>query len=294
MAVLLAVPNLSEGRELETVHRLVDTLLDPAALLDFHFDEVHNRAAVTIAGTPEALRTSLEAGARAAVAEIDMTTHEGAHPCIGALDVCPIVFLLDENRVTARHEAAEVGRWIGDELDVPVFLYGDLAATEERRERAHFREGGLERLGDRMESGELVPDFGPTRPHPTAGATLVTARPPLAAFNIELDRADAAVAQRVAAALRESGGGPAGVRAIGRPLEGGRSQVSTNVHDPIAVPLRIVVERVAELAAEQGARPVESELVGLVPAAAMQGFPSGLPIRGFDPERHVIERAISR
>ena len=124
-----------------------------------------------------------------------------------------------------------------------------------------------------MASGELAPDLGPAAPHPTAGATLVTARPPLAAFNIELDTPDAAVAQRVAAALREAGGGLAGVRAIGLPLEGGRSQVSTNVHDPIAVPLRMVVARVAELAAEQGARPVEAEIVGLVPAAAMQGFP---------------------
>jgi glutamate formiminotransferase len=102
------------------------------------------------------------------------------------------------------------------------------------------------------------------------------------------------VAQRVAASLRESGGGLNGVRAIGLPLEGDRSQVSTNVHDPIAVPLRRVVARVSELAAEQGARPVAAEIVGLVPQAALQGFPSELPIRGFDPERHVIERRLGR
>jgi glutamate formiminotransferase len=137
-----------------------------------------------------------------------------------------------------------------------------------------------------------MPDLGPPEPHPSAGATLVTARPPLAAFNIELDTPDAAVAQRVAAALRESGGGPPGVRAIGLPLESGRSQVSTNVHDPISVPLRVVAARAAELAAEHGARAVGAEVVGLVPAAAMQGFPGDLPVRGFDPDRSLIERRI--
>ena len=185
-----------------------------------------------------------------------------------------------------------MGERIGS-LGVPVFLYGELASSEERQERAFFREGGLTALRQRMKAGEMAPDMGPEIPHLTAGATLVTARPPLAAFNIELDTGDAVVAQRVAAAVREAGGGPPGVRAIGLPLEGGRSQVSTNVHDPIAVPLRMIVARVTELAAEQGARPVEAEIVGLVPAAALQGFPQELPIRDFDPERHVIERRLS-
>jgi glutamate formiminotransferase len=175
---------------------------------------------------------------------------------------------------------------------VPVFLYGELASSEERRERAFFREGGLEGLRGRMASGEPAPDLGPAMPHPTAGATLVTARPPLAAFNIVLDSANPVVAQRVAASLREAGGGPPGVRAIGLALEGGRSQVSTNVHDPISVPLRMVVARATELAAEQGARPIEAEIVGLVPAAAMQGFPPDLALPGFDPERHLIERRL--
>jgi glutamate formiminotransferase / 5-formyltetrahydrofolate cyclo-ligase len=290
--MLLAVPNLSEGRELETVHRLVDTFLDPAALLDFHFDQVHNRTAVTIAGEPEALRSSLEAGARAAVEEIDMTAHEGAHPCIGALDVCPTVYLRDEDRAIARHEAAEVGRWIGDELDVPVFLYGDLAATEERRERAYFREGGLERLSTLMDSGELVPDFGPTLPHPSAGATLVTARPPLAAFNVFLDSPDARLARTVAAGLRESGGGLPGVRAIGLPFEG-ITQVSTNVHDPIAVPLGLVVEEVRRLAAPLGAHATSAEIVGLVPEAALRDFPDDVSFLDPDLNSHLLEHRLA-
>ena len=289
---LLAVPNVSEGRELEKVHRLVDSFLDPAALLDFHFDEVHNRTAVTIAGDPETLRASLEAGSRAAIEEIDMGAHDGAHPCIGALDVCPVVFLGEEDRQIARHEAAELARWIGDELALPVFLYGELGATDERRERAYFRDGGLERLDARMASGELVPDFGPTRPHSTAGAALVTARPPLAAFNVFLDSPDVRLAHLVAAGLRESGGGLPGVRAIGIAFEG-VTQVSTNVHDPVSVPLGLVVDEVRKLARPLGAQATSAEIVGLVPEAAMSGFPDDVELVDPDLNAHLLERRLA-
>ncbi|HET9676911.1 MAG TPA: hypothetical protein VFP21_05350, partial [Solirubrobacterales bacterium] len=141
--------------------------------------------------------------------------------------------------------------------------------------------------------GELRPDFGPDLPHRTAGATLVTARPPLAAFNVELDTGDVEIARAVAAGLREAGGGPAGVRAIGLLLSSGRAQVSTNVHDPLAVPLGEVVERVRELAAPLGAQPLEAELVGLIPQAALAGYPADVPMRGFDPRRHVIEARLA-
>jgi glutamate formiminotransferase len=144
-----------------------------------------------------------------------------------------------------------------------------------------------------MESGELQPDFGPGLPHRTAGATLVTARPPLAAFNVKLDSGDVEVAQAVAAGLREAGGGPAGVRAIGLLLSSGRAQVSTNVHDPLSVPLAEIVGRVRQLAAPLGARPVEAELVGLIPQDALQGYPSDVPMRGFDPAQHVIEARLA-
>ena len=177
-------------------------------------------------------------------------------------------------------------------LGVPVFLYGELARDPGRAERAYFRNGGLAELWLRMEAGELRPDFGPELPHRRGGATLVTARPPLAAFNVELDSGDLEVARSVAAGLREAGGGLPGVRAIGLLLSSGRGQVSTNVHDPRAVPLGAVVERVRELAAPLGARPLEAELVGLVPAAALAGYPADVPLRGFDPERHLIERRL--
>ncbi len=285
---LLAVPNFSEGRDTAVIAAIRATLDADRGLLDRHSDHEHNRSVYTVAGKGRDLVERLAAAAAVAVERIDMRHHRGLHPCIGALDVCPLVWLDAAGEEEARTHARVVGERIGA-LGVPVFLYGVLAGSEQRWERAFFREGGLAALRMRMRIGDVQPDFGPAEPHPTAGATLVTARAPLAAFNVELDTPDAAVAQRVAAALREAGGGLPGVRAIGLPLEGGRSQVSTNVHDPISVPLRQVVERIAELAAEQGASPVEAEVVGLVPAAAMQGFPAELPVRGFDPERHVIE-----
>jgi glutamate formiminotransferase / 5-formyltetrahydrofolate cyclo-ligase len=285
---LLAVPNFSEGRDTSVIAAIRAPLDRDRGLLDRHSDREHNRTVFTLAGEGRALDELLAAAAEVAVERIDMRRHRGLHPCIGALDVCPIVWLNAEGEEPAKERARSVAERIAA-LGVPVFLYGELASSEERRERAYFREGGLEALRGRMKAGELAPDLGPGIPHLTAGATLVTARPPLAAFNIELDTADAAIAQRVAAALREAGGGPPGVRAIGLPLGSGRTQVSTNVHDPIAVPLRMVVARVQELAAEQGARAVEAEIVGLVPAAALQGFPPDLPIREFDRERNVIE-----
>jgi glutamate formiminotransferase / 5-formyltetrahydrofolate cyclo-ligase len=260
-------------------------------LLDRHSDADHNRTVFTASGDAGALRDALAQGAQAAIESIDMSSHEGLHPAIGALDVCPVVWLDPGSRDAARIEAIEAAERIGA-LGVPVFFYGALTDAPERAERAYFRDGGLAELWLRMEAGELRPDRGPGLPHRTAGATLVTARPPLAAFNIELDSGDLDIARAVAAGLREAGGGPPGVRAIGLLLASGRTQVSTNVHDPLAVPLGEVVERTRSLAAPLGARPVEAELIGLVPELALAGYPSDVPIRGFDPALHVIERRL--
>jgi glutamate formiminotransferase / 5-formyltetrahydrofolate cyclo-ligase len=292
MSQLLAVPNVSEGRDRERLATLEEAFGNGVTLLDRHADADHDRAVFTLAGGPRALEAALLAGAAAALEVIDMEAYRGAHPAVGALDVCPLVWLDPTDRGAARAEALAAAAAIG-ELGVPVFLYGELAREPGRRERAYFRNGGLAELWLRMESGELQPDFGPDLPHRRAGATLVTARPPLAAFNVELDSADLEVARSVAAGLRESGGGLRGVRAIGLLLGNGRGQVSTNVHDPLAVPLAAVVERVRELAAPLGARPLEAELVGLVPAAAVAGYPEDVPMRGFDAERHVIERRLA-
>jgi glutamate formiminotransferase / 5-formyltetrahydrofolate cyclo-ligase len=288
VAQLLAVPNVAEGRDAGRIEALESAFSRGATLLDRHADADHDRTVLTLAAEPPTLRDALVAGAEQAVETLDMTGYAGLHPAIGALDVCPVAWVDRADRDAARTLAVEVAEQVGG-LGVPVFLYGELARRPEHAERAYFRNGGLAELWLRMEAGELRPDFGPGLPHRTAGATLVTARPPLAAFNVELDSDDREVAGAVAAGLRESGGGLPGVRAIGLLLAGGRAQVSTNVHDPLAVPLAEVVERVRALAAPLGAHPVEAEIVGLAPAAALAGFPEDVPLRGFDPAAQTIE-----
>jgi glutamate formiminotransferase / 5-formyltetrahydrofolate cyclo-ligase len=289
---LLAVPNVSEGRDAALIESLERSFSASVELLDRHSDRDHNRTVFTLAGEPTALITALLQGAAEAAAAIDMSTYEGLHPAIGALDVCPLVWIEPGMRDLARETALETAGKIG-ELGVPVFLYGELASDPAHVERAYFRNGGLAELWVRMEAGELRADWGPGMPHRTAGATLVTARPPLAAFNVELDSGDLELARSVAAGLRESGGGLRGVRAIGLPLAAGCVQVSTNVHDPASISLGTVVERIRLLAAPLGARPTEAELVGLIPAAALVDYPADVPIRDFDPDLRTIERRIA-
>jgi glutamate formiminotransferase / 5-formyltetrahydrofolate cyclo-ligase len=288
---LLAVPNVSEGRNVARIVALERAFSEGVSLLDRHSDADHNRTVFTLAGEATALREALARGARVAIESIDMNEHDGVHPTIGALDVCPLVWVDAENRAAAEAAAVEIATEVGA-LGVPVFFYGALAPGPEHAERAYFRNGGLAELWLRMEGGELGPDRGPELPHRTAGATLVTARPPLGAFNVELDGADLDSARSVAAGLRESGGGLPGVRAIGLPLVSGRTQVSTNVHDPVAVTLGEVVKRVRALAAPLGVRPVAAELIGLVPEAALADYPDDVPIRDFDPGQQTIERRL--
>jgi glutamate formiminotransferase len=289
---LLAVPNVSEGRDAGRIEVLQHAFTHGADLLDRHSDADHDRTVFTLVGTGAPLRDALLTGAEQALETIEMTAYDGLHPAIGALDVCPLVWLGTDQREAARAEAVELAAQIGG-LGVPVFLYGELASRPEHAERAYFRNGGLVELWLRMEGGGLRPDFGPELPHPTAGATLVTARPPLAAFNVELDSDDLELARAVAAGLRESGGGVSGVRAIGLPLSSGRTQVSTNIHDPFATSLGAVVEKVRALARPLDARPLEAEVVGLVPEAALVGYPGDVPIRDFDVAKQTIEARLS-
>ena len=292
--VLEAVPNVSEGRDAACIDAFGRALAaHGCTLLDVHSDSDHNRSVFTLVGGPQALADSLVGGARKVIEHVDMRVHDGAHPCVGALDVVPIVYLRGEDRELAHDEALAVGNRLAGELDLPVFMYGELASSDERRERAYFREGGVSGAAARMEAGELEPDFGPPRVHPTAGAVLVTARPPLVAFNVELDTADLEVARSIAARVREAGGGLPGVRAIGVLLSSrGVAQVSTNVHDPFNVPLGRVVGAVRAEAREMGAEVTGAEVVGLTPAAALDGFPPDVPLNAFDHGRHVLEERI--
>src|SRR5579864_2502463 len=282
VAPLLSVPNISEGRNREVVEA-VGRALD-ARLLNVHTDPDHNRSVFTIAGSPGQLAQAVTAGAQEAIRRIDISAHRGEHPRIGALDVAPIVYLSDDDRGAAQAEALVLGDLLGEELSLPVFLYGPLGGG---RTRADIRRGGPSRLAERMAEGELVADFGPGELHPTAGAVLVSARPPLVAFNVELAAPSSlADAQAIAARIREGGPeGLPGLRAIGVWLEHrGVAQVSTNVEDHVATPLASVVAAVG-----RHAPLLEAELVGLAPRAAFDGFPHDLRIRN----RATIEDALA-
>ncbi len=284
---LIAVPNVSEGQD-EDVLVKVEMGFAPALFLDIHSDPDHNRAVYTLAGAPGEISDGLVSGAAAAIEHIDLSTHTGLHPFVGALDVMPVVYLDDSQHGAACAEVLAAAGRIGAELDVPVILYGELATKPEHAERGWLRQGGWRKLAERIESGEVVPDFGPKRAHPTAGAILAAARPPLVAFNLDLKGGDLELAKRAAAAVRESNGGLPGVRAIGLYLEERDCfQVSTNVHDYRITPLRSVVEVVRE-----HAEIAEVELVGLAPEAAFQRFPEDLALRAFSPERQLLENAL--
>jgi glutamate formiminotransferase len=289
---LESVPNFSEGRERATLESLADALGGRAQLLDVHADVDHNRSVFTLVGEERELLVALLAGVASAKERIDLRRHEGAHPRVGAADVVPLVPLRPDDMPRARAAATEVAGRIGDELGLPVFLYGELAPG---RGPAFFRRGGPDELQRRIDAGELKPDFGPTRLHESAGAVLVGARRPLVAFNVNL-RGDLEAAREVAAIVRESGGGFPGVRALGLDLpSAGLVQVSMNVEDWEAAALHDIVARVEQEALFRGAVVVGSELVGLMPAgAAAAAAGAMLRIDGFDSTRVLELRLLDR
>ncbi len=242
-------------------------------LLHRSADPDHHRAVFTLAGAPGELHRAVLAGARAALERIDLARHEGVHPRVGAVDVAPIVYLERAQRGAACAEALVLADELG-QLGVPVFLYGDLAGG---RTRAQLRRGGPEELARRIAAGELRPDFGPPTLAPRAGATLVAARPPLVALNVEVD-APLATAREVAALIREGGAeGLPGVRALGLALTGA-VQVSTNIEDHARVTAADVVAAVRRHAPVTGA-----ELVAPAPRAALAEFPADVPLYGPPP-----------
>jgi glutamate formiminotransferase len=273
LTLLLAIPNVSEGRDDAAISAIAAAF--GGQLLDVHRDPDHHRSVFTLAGRPGSLAPAVLAGAAEALAQVDVSAHEGIHPRVGAIDVAPIVYLNEADRGAACAEALVLADLLGEKLELPVFLYGVLGAD---RTRAELRRGGPAALDARVAAGELTPDFGPRRLHGRGGAVLVAARPPLVAFNVELTAsATLKDAQQIAARIREGGpDGLRGVRAIGLWLDQrGVAQVSTNVEDHRASSLADVVAAVARHA------PVsQAELVGLAPRAAFQGVPDDVPVRG--------------
>jgi glutamate formiminotransferase len=284
--VLESVPNFSEGRDDEVVEALGRSLSAPARLLDVHVDADHHRSVFTLVGEADELVETLLAGVACARDRIDLRRHDGVHPRIGAADVVPIVPLRPEDMARAMETARELAARIGEELGLPVFLYGELAPG---RGPAFFRRGGPAELQRRIDTGELAPEFGPARLDECAGGVIVGARRPLIAFNVNL-RGELEAAKAVAAVVRDSGGGFPGVRALGLDLpRAGVVQVSMNVEDWEAAALHEIVARIEAEAATHGAEVLGSELVGLMPAgAAAAAAGAMLRIDGFD-ESHVLE-----
>jgi glutamate formiminotransferase len=282
-ATLLAVPNVSEGRDATVILDLAAAF--DARLLDVHSDPDHHRSVFTLAGSPGELASAVLGGAAEAIRRIDLSRHRGAHPRVGAIDVAPIVYVRDADRGAACAEALVLADLLAGQLELPVFLYGALGGG---RSRAELRRGGPEGLAARINSGDQRPDFGPKHPHPTGGAVLVAARAPLVAFNLEL-APPATVEDARAIAERIRAGGPEGlesVRAIGLWLaHRGVAQVSTNIEDHHRTPLAMLVAAV-----RRHAEVTETELVGLAPRAAFDGFPAEVPVR----ELATIEDALAK
>jgi glutamate formiminotransferase len=284
---LESVPNFSEGRNRATIETLANTFSSHARLLDVHSDRDHNRSVYTVVGSEAELADALLAGIEQASRLIDLRQHQGAHPRVGAADVVPLVPIKPEDMERAKAAALSVADRIGDELRLPVFLYGELAPG---RGPAFFRRGGPDGLQRRIETGELSPDRGPRELDARAGCVLVGARRPLIAFNVDLAKATLEVARAIADSVREKGGGFPGVRALGLELpQAGRVQVSMNVEDWEASALHEIIVRIEQEAAARGAAVIGSELVGLMPAgAAAAAAGAMLRIEGFD-ESRVLE-----
>jgi glutamate formiminotransferase len=317
------VPNVSEGRRQEVVDELVAAFAgaDPGVLvLDRSSDPDHNRTVITLAGPGPALVDAAVAGARACARLIDLNRHRGVHPRMGALDVLPFVPLGEATRLAGAGDpdldcaalAERAGRRIAADAGVPVYLYGAAARRPERAALPAVRGRGFEALRDALGSPgatgspgdhpggppdppDRAPDLGGPGLHPTAGATAVGAREILVAYNVDLAGADLDLARRIAAAVRERDGGLPAVRAMGVALnERGLAQVSMNLLDYRVTPPAVAFAAVAELAGRAGARVEASEIVGLVPAAALAGVdPADLRLRG-DVSERLLENRLAR
>jgi glutamate formiminotransferase len=289
--VLEAVPNVSEGRAASVIDAIGTAFASSARLLDVHSDADHHRSVFTLAARPEALADALVAGVARAIELIDLRRHEGVHPRVGVVDVVPVVPLRPEEMEHAVVSATEVGRRLGKELGLTVFLYGEGGVGGRRP--VFYRRGGLAELERRVTAGELAPDYGPPRLDSRSGAVLVGARKPLVAYNVLLGTDDVDVARAIAVRVRESGGGMPGVQAIGLRLPlSGRVQVSMNLVDLDRAALHEVYERVRKEAREADVGVLDGELVGLVPGVVLErATTAGVDVPGLD-ESRVLEYAL--
>ena len=294
MAVIECIPNVSEGRRPEIVAAMADAIraVPTVRLLDFSSDVSHNRSVFTFAGDAPGVERAVLALFERAIADIDLRVHKGEHPRMGAVDVVPFVPIEGVTMVECVELAKKVGATIADRFGIPVFLYEEASTNPLRKNLEDIRRGEFEGLAAKMATEGWAPDFGPSKPHPSAGASVVGARMALIAYNINLatDRLD--VAKKIAAGIRHSSGGFRFVKAAGFTL-GDRKivQVSMNLTNYEKTPIFRVFEVVKREAARYGVNVLESEIVGLVPSAALHAAAEFyLQLEGFKPEQVLENR----
>ena len=295
MPLIECVPNVSEGRRADVIAALGAAIAAPGIhMLDRSSDPSHNRTVYTFAGEPGPLRDAVVRLFAAAVAAIDLRSHDGVHPRIGVVDVVPFVPLRDVTLEECVSLAKSTGALVAERIHVPVFLYEEAATTDERRSLSEIRRGGVNGIALRMKQPAWRPDFGPHQPHPTAGATAIGARPILIAYNVNLASNRLGVAKRIASVIRASSGGLAHVKALGLQLDHGVVQVSMNLTNYKETSMTTVFDAIVREAAADGVRILESEIVGLVPADALPRDPARrLKLRAEDLDR-VLELRLER
>jgi glutamate formiminotransferase / 5-formyltetrahydrofolate cyclo-ligase len=274
MRIIETIPNVSEGRRPEIVDRLVEAVraTPGVRLLDYSSDASHNRSVLTMVGEGPSLKQAILALYEAAIPRVDLRTHTGEHPRIGAIDVVPFVPIQGVTMAECVALALEVGEAVATRFGVPVYLYEEASNNPARRNLEDIRRGEFEGLPGKMASPGWAPDFGPAIPHDTAGASVIGARMPLIAYNINLNTDRLDVARRIATAIRHSSGGLRYVKAMGVMLEDRRiAQVSINLTNYAKTPIHRVFDMVTREAARYGVTVLESEIIGLVPAAALMG-----------------------
>jgi len=293
MPLIECVPNVSEGRRSDVIAALGAAVAVPGVhVLDQSSDPSHNRTVYTFVGEPVPLQGAVLRLFGVAVDAIDLRLHDGVHPRMGAVDVVPFIPLSGATLQDCIQLATSTAALVAERFGVPVFLYEDAAANDERRSLSEIRRGGPNGVALRMKQAAWRPDFGPDAPHPTAGATAIGARPILIAYNINLASNRLGVARRVASAIRASGGGLPHVKALGMQLDSGIVQVSMNLTNYKETSMTTVFDAVTREAAQDGVRVLESEIVGLLPADALPPDPGRrLKLRQKDFDK-VLERRL--
>lgn len=270
--IVECVPNFSEGRDLDKVEKIINAFRgkEGVKLLDYSSDEDHNRTVVTVVGEPEPLKKAVIESAKLAIELIDLTKHEGQHPRMGAVDVIPFIPIKNVSMDEAVDMSKEVGKVLGEELKFPVFLYEKSASAPYRENLAKIRKGQFEGMAEKIKEPEWHPDYGPAERHPTAGTVAVGARMPLVAFNVNLNTSDLDIATQIGKNVRHINGGLRFVKAMGVELhERHITQVSMNLTDYTKTAMYRVFELIRIEARRYGVSIVGSEVIGLVPMAAL-------------------------